>query len=163
LMLSVTTTRRLELDWLYRGAGRFFPEAWARFRDGVLIREAGQLAGIPGVLIHGRNDLGGGACTPWELARAWPGAELIIIAGPGQPGRPPQARRIPRRPRPPVRADHEPLLAASPPLAGAGHDRAAASCDTTLWARAATRMSSTTASRGIAVESITRWYRDGSA
>jgi len=35
--------------------------------DGVLIREAGKLAGIPGVLIHGRNDLGGGACTPWEL------------------------------------------------------------------------------------------------
>src|SRR4029078_11919646 len=33
LMLSVTSTRRLELDWLYRGAGRFFPEAWARFGD----------------------------------------------------------------------------------------------------------------------------------
>jgi hypothetical protein len=33
LMLSVTSTRRLELDWLYRGVGRFFPEAWARFRD----------------------------------------------------------------------------------------------------------------------------------
>ena len=29
LMLSVTTTRRLEIDWLYRGVGRFFPEAWA--------------------------------------------------------------------------------------------------------------------------------------
>ena len=25
LMLSVTSTRRLELDWLYRGVGRFFP------------------------------------------------------------------------------------------------------------------------------------------
>jgi hypothetical protein len=25
LMLSVTSTRRLELDWMYRGAGRFFP------------------------------------------------------------------------------------------------------------------------------------------
>ena len=33
LMLSVTSTRWLELDWLYRGVGRFFPEAWARFRD----------------------------------------------------------------------------------------------------------------------------------
>ena len=32
LMLSVTSTRRLEIDWLYRGAGRFFPEAWTRFR-----------------------------------------------------------------------------------------------------------------------------------
>ena len=54
--------------------------------DGVLIRQAGKLAGIPGVLIHGRNDLGGGACTPWELARAWPGAELIIIEDSGHTG-----------------------------------------------------------------------------
>jgi proline iminopeptidase len=176
LMLSVTSTRQLELDWLYRGAGRFFPEAWARFRDypgltdaywlptdseppiyglieaysrlmespdpevraraatewmawedavisqesngspgaygdrpddaklafvricshyfahcgflddGVLIRDAGKLAGIPGVLIHGRNDLGGGAYTAWELARGWPGAELIIIGDSGHTG-----------------------------------------------------------------------------
>jgi proline iminopeptidase len=176
LMLSVTSTRWLELDWLYRGVGRFFPEAWARFRDypglageyrlptdseppiagllaaysrlmedpdlearsrtaaewvawedaaisqeangspgsysarvgdarlafvricshyfahggfledGVLIREAGRLAGIPGVLIHGRNDLSGGAYTPWELARAWPGSELIIVGDSGHSG-----------------------------------------------------------------------------
>jgi proline iminopeptidase len=176
LMLSVTSSRRLELDWLYRGVGRFFPESWARFRDfagladayelptdgtppitgllaayarmmedpdagvrsraatewlawedavisqegngtpgsygdrpddaklafvricahyfsrdcfledGVLIRDAGKLAGIPGVLIHGRNDLSGGACTPWELARGWPGAELIIIEDSGHTG-----------------------------------------------------------------------------
>ena len=58
----------------------------AFLEDGVLIREAGQLAGIPGVLIHGRDDLGGGACTPWELARAWPGAELIIIEDSGHTG-----------------------------------------------------------------------------
>ncbi|WP_377273081.1 prolyl aminopeptidase [Peterkaempfera sp. SMS 1(5)a] len=32
---AVTTTRRSETDWLYRGAGRFHPEAWDRFRGGV--------------------------------------------------------------------------------------------------------------------------------
>src|SRR5262249_46658912 len=32
LLVSVTTGRRSELDWLYRGIGRVFPEAWARFR-----------------------------------------------------------------------------------------------------------------------------------
>ncbi|MBT2369910.1 prolyl aminopeptidase [Streptomyces sp. ISL-10] len=32
---SVTTTRRCEIDWLYRGVGRFFPEQWDRFRAGV--------------------------------------------------------------------------------------------------------------------------------
>lgn len=29
---GVTTTRRTEIDWLYRGAGRFFPEQWEVFR-----------------------------------------------------------------------------------------------------------------------------------
>ena len=32
---GVTTTRRREIDWLYRGVGRFFPEQWDRFRAGV--------------------------------------------------------------------------------------------------------------------------------
>jgi proline iminopeptidase len=32
---AVTMTRRTEIAWLYRGAGRFYPEAWDRFRDGV--------------------------------------------------------------------------------------------------------------------------------
>ncbi|MGH4023713.1 MAG: alpha/beta fold hydrolase, partial [Pseudonocardiaceae bacterium] len=32
---SVTTTRRSEIDWLYRGVARFFPEEWERFRAGV--------------------------------------------------------------------------------------------------------------------------------
>jgi proline iminopeptidase len=176
LLASVTTTRPLELDWLYRGVGQFFPEAWARFRDfaglagtyrvptdttppisallrayadmledpdpavrsraaaewltwedavisqessgtpgsysdrpddaklafvricshyfsqdaflddGVLIRDAGTLAGIPGVLIHGRTDLSGGAATAWELAQAWPDAELVIIENSGHTG-----------------------------------------------------------------------------
>jgi proline iminopeptidase len=35
IIAAVTTTRRSEIDWLYRGAGRFYPEAWDRFRDGV--------------------------------------------------------------------------------------------------------------------------------
>jgi proline iminopeptidase len=175
LMVSVTSTRRSELDWLYRGAGRIFPEAWARFRDyigddrfvlptdaqppieellmaysrlmadpdpdvrartatvwltwedavismesngkpgaysnrpddeklgfvricshyfandafledGVLIREAGRLTGIPGILVHGRSDLGGPVITAWELARAWPDAELIVIEDSGHTG-----------------------------------------------------------------------------
>jgi proline iminopeptidase len=174
-MVAVTSTRRSEIDWLYRGSGRFHPEAWERFRDhvgasqfrlptdadppieellaayaqrmedpdpgvreraavawlawedalisgegsgspgsysdrpddaklafvricshyfsngafledGVLIREAGRLAGIPAVLIHGRGDISGPAITAWELARAWPGAELIVIDDTGHTG-----------------------------------------------------------------------------
>ncbi|MFC4061703.1 prolyl aminopeptidase [Planomonospora corallina] len=166
---AVTMTRRSEIDWLYRGVGRFFPAEWERFRDGVpekdrdgdtfallaaygrlladpdpavrakaaadwlawedavisqerngkpgaygdrpdrdalafvricahyfsngawleedeLLRGAERLAGIPGVLIHGRLDMGGPLVTAWELARAWPGAELIVVEDSGHTG-----------------------------------------------------------------------------
>lgn len=163
---SVTTTRRSEIDWLYRGVGRFFPEQWERFlagapgtprdgdvvaadarlmehpdaavreqatadwcawedtvlsgetkaasrpygdrpssarlalvricshyfshgawlEEGALLRDAGRLAGIPGVLVHGRLDLGGPLDTAWELARAWPDAELIVVEDAGHLG-----------------------------------------------------------------------------
>lgn len=163
---SVTTTRRSEIQWLYGGVARFFPQEWERFRDGVpeadrdgdlvaaysrlmehpdpevratsarnwcawedavvslerrgrpapyssrspaallafvritthyfahgawldegaLLRDAARLAGIPGVLIHGRLDLGSPLSTAWELARAWPDAELVIVDDSGHTG-----------------------------------------------------------------------------
>lgn len=166
VIAGVTTTRRSEIDWLYRGVGRFFPEQWERFlagalgasrdsdlvaayarltdhpdtavrekaaadwcawedavlsaetggaynlygdrpsparlsfvricahyfahgawlAEGALLREAGRLAGIPGVLIHGRRDMGGPLQTAWELHRAWPDAELIVVEDAGHLG-----------------------------------------------------------------------------
>jgi proline iminopeptidase len=163
---NVTMSRRSEIDWLYNGVGRFFPEAWERFRagareterdgdllaayarlmetpnddvrakaaadwlawedavisqephgipnaysdrplvaqlafvricahyfsnaawleEGVLLRNAGRLAGIPGVLIHGRLDLGSPVGTAWELAQAWPDARLVVIDDSGHTG-----------------------------------------------------------------------------
>lgn len=167
VITSVTTTRRSEIDWLYRGVGRFFPGEWERFRagageadrdgdlvaayarlmedpdplvraraandwsawedavlslepnakaafsdrpgpailalvricthyfshgawleEGALLRDAGRLAGIPGVLIHGRLDLGGPLHTAWELARAWPDADLVALPDVGHLGGP---------------------------------------------------------------------------
>ncbi len=35
ILASVTTTTRREVEWITRSMGRIFPEAWARFRDGV--------------------------------------------------------------------------------------------------------------------------------
>lgn len=35
VLCAVTMSRPVEIEWLYRGVGRFFPEAWARFRTGV--------------------------------------------------------------------------------------------------------------------------------
>lgn len=155
---SVTMTRRQEIRWLYHDAGRFYPDAWKRFRSGVpagerdgdlvaayyrllhvqpyvevrhraardwcswedaasplpngrpnpryedagfrmtfarivthyfhhaawlepdqLLRDAGRLSGVPGVLIHGRFDYGGPLDTATELAAAWPDAELKVV------------------------------------------------------------------------------------
>jgi proline iminopeptidase len=41
VLIAVTTGRHSEIDWLYRGVGRFFPEAWERFRDGVPPQDRG--------------------------------------------------------------------------------------------------------------------------
>ncbi len=35
VLASVATTTPREIDWITRGVGAFFPDAWARFRDGV--------------------------------------------------------------------------------------------------------------------------------
>src|SRR6266511_3886593 len=39
VLAPVTMTRPAEIHWLYHGVGRFFPEEWARFRDGVPVGE----------------------------------------------------------------------------------------------------------------------------
>ncbi|MEH0844919.1 prolyl aminopeptidase [Micromonospora sp. CPCC 205711] len=163
---AVTTTRRFEIDWLYRGVGRFYPEQWDRFlagapgtprdgdvvgayarlvndpdpavrdravtdwcawedavvsnetkgatnpygdrpstartamvricshyfahgawlAEGQLLRDAHRLAGIPGVLVHGRLDLGGPLDTAWQLHAAWPDSELIVVEEAGHLG-----------------------------------------------------------------------------
>ncbi|MFC8143539.1 prolyl aminopeptidase [Streptomyces paradoxus] len=55
----------------------------AFLEDGALLRDAGKLAGIPGVMIHGRLDISGPADIAWHLAQAWPDAELVLIGGEG--------------------------------------------------------------------------------
>ena len=51
--------------------------AW--LADGELVTGAAKLAGIPGVLIHGRRDLSAPLRFAYELANAWPGARLIAL------------------------------------------------------------------------------------
>ncbi len=58
--------------------------------EGQLIRDAGKLRDVPGVIVHGRYD----CCTPldtaWALHRAWPEADFHIVPDAGhafdQPG-----------------------------------------------------------------------------
>ena len=51
--------------------------------EGQLIRDAGKLAGIPGVIVQGRYDMATPAKTAWDLHRAWPEAEFHLVADAG--------------------------------------------------------------------------------
>lgn len=59
----------------------FYHNAW--LDDNVLLRNAGKLAGIPGIMIQGRLDLGGPLVTAWELDNAWPDGQLVVIDNAG--------------------------------------------------------------------------------
>lgn len=48
-----------------------------------LLRDAQRLAGVPGVIVHGRYDLICPLQSAWELHRAWPGSELRVIDAAG--------------------------------------------------------------------------------
>jgi proline iminopeptidase len=169
VVFSIATTSHSDVRWVTQDMGRYFPEEWSRFRDGVpaaerdgdlvaayyrllndpdpavrekaardwcrweethvavrsdhrddpryddprfrmafarlvthywhhaafledgaLLRDAGRLAGIPGVVVHGRMDLSSPLDVAWHLSKAWPGSELIVIDdaghGAGEPG-----------------------------------------------------------------------------
>jgi proline iminopeptidase len=59
----------------------FVNQGW--LSEGQLIRDAGRLRDIPGVIVQGRYD----ACTPpmtaWDLHKAWPEAEFHMIPDAG--------------------------------------------------------------------------------
>jgi proline iminopeptidase len=54
--------------------------------DGALFDGAHRLAGIPGVMIHGQFDVSSPLDTAWQLSKAWPDAELVIVGGEGHLG-----------------------------------------------------------------------------
>lgn len=62
--------------------------AW--LEDGALLRAAGALADIPGILVNGRFDFQAPIEYAWALKRVWPHAELVIVDDAGhasnQPG-----------------------------------------------------------------------------
>jgi proline iminopeptidase len=54
--------------------------------DDILLRNAHLLADIPGVLVNGRFDLQAPIGNAWELHRAWPRSELVIVENAGHAG-----------------------------------------------------------------------------
>ena len=51
--------------------------------DGQLIADAHMLAGIPGVIIQGRYDVVTPPVTAWDLHKAWPQAQFIMVPDAG--------------------------------------------------------------------------------
>lgn len=52
-------------------------------RDGQLLDDAHRLRGLPGVIVQGRYDVVCPPASAWELAAAWPDAELKMVADAG--------------------------------------------------------------------------------
>lgn len=57
----------------------FHHVAW--LGEDQILHEAGRLSGIPGVLVHGRDDLGSPLDVPWLLSQAWSNARLVVVGG----------------------------------------------------------------------------------
>ena len=59
------------------------------FREGQLIDDAPRLRGIPGVIVQGRYDVCTPMMTAWDLHRAWPEAQLVVVDDAGHAAREP--------------------------------------------------------------------------
>ncbi|WP_047454971.1 prolyl aminopeptidase [Rhizobium rhizogenes] len=77
VVAGVTMTRQSEIDWLYKGLARFFPEEWERFRagvpesqrDGDLVAAYYQLLRNPDPTIHLK------AAMDWHQ---WESANILV-------------------------------------------------------------------------------------
>jgi proline iminopeptidase len=61
----------------------YFMNAGFLRSDSQLLEDIGRIAHIPGVIIHGRYDVVTPMKNAWDLARAWPSAELRIVPDAG--------------------------------------------------------------------------------
>jgi proline iminopeptidase len=64
------------------GFARLVTHYWSNaawLEDGALLRNAPKLAGIPGILIHGRFDVSSPLDIPWQISKAWPGSDFIVV------------------------------------------------------------------------------------
>ena len=82
-------------DYIDQAGGDRFAAAFARIEchyfvhggffehDDQLLRDAGKLKDIPAVIVQGRYDVVCPMRSAWDLHRAWPEADLRIVAGAG--------------------------------------------------------------------------------
>lgn len=63
----------------YWGNGHFLGDGDGGDGDGVVLRDAPLLKGIPGTLVQGSLDPGNLLGIVWRLHHAWPGSELVLV------------------------------------------------------------------------------------
>jgi proline iminopeptidase len=71
------TDPRFRMTFARLCAHYFSHAAW--LEETPLLRDAGRLAGIPGVMVHGRFDIQGPPEEPWLLHQVWPDSELHLV------------------------------------------------------------------------------------
>jgi proline iminopeptidase len=77
ILLSITLTRRPDVHWFARETGRFFPDAWARFRAGVPAEERdGDLVAAYERLLNHHPD----PAVRRQAARDWVAWEDAILS-----------------------------------------------------------------------------------
>lgn len=59
----------------------FVHRGW--FEEGQLIRDAVRLKDVPGVIVQGRYDIATPAVSAWDLHKAWPESELVLVPDAG--------------------------------------------------------------------------------
>lgn len=59
----------------------FVHEGW--FREGQLIADVGAIRHVPAVIVQGRYDVCTPMMTAWDLHRAWPEAEFVVVPDAG--------------------------------------------------------------------------------
>ena len=98
VLASVTITRPADVHWLYHEVGRYFPEQWERFRDGVPEGERdGDLVAAYHRLLNGSTNPAVRERAARDLCRwedAWPTAELHLVATGHAGGREMTARTL---------------------------------------------------------------------
>lgn len=80
VLVGVTMTRRSDVHWLYHEAGRFFPEEWARFREGVAAVDHDDLVSAYDRLLNDNPDPAVQAVAA-ERWCAWEDAVLSLEEG----------------------------------------------------------------------------------
>lgn len=84
-----TPSPRFEDPAFRLGFARLVTHYWrhaAFLEDDQLIRDAGILNGIPGVLIHGRYDVSSPLETAWRLSKVWTTSRLHVLDDAGHGG-----------------------------------------------------------------------------